>query len=120
MGERGMSDEDMRLIDNISEWLDRFFAAIFGAATIYGAGGALLNSRNKDISTRKKIIEIIGGAFTANMLDPVVVNYVSVDWYATTYFLLGMGGVGLVEKIYQAFEDGLVERIRNKMHRGKD
>lgn len=105
----------MRLIDNISEWLDRLLAAIFGAATIYGAGGALLNSRNKDLSTRKKIIEIIGGAFTANMLDPIVIKYASVDWYATTYFLLGMGGVGLVEKIYQAFEDGIVERVRDKI-----
>ena len=102
-------------MDSITELIDRILTLLLLPATLYGAGGALVHARRKGKPTRQSFVEVIGGAFTAHMLTPVVVAYVPDVWHSVMFFLVGWGGLELVGRLYEATAKALEDRIARKL-----
>lgn len=106
-------------MDSISNLLDRALAVIFGSASIYGAGGALISARRKGKGLPQTLMEVLGGALTANIVMPLVQEYAPEKFHYTLFFLVGWGGLELVGRLYEAFAQALEDRIRRGV-RAKD
>ncbi|MDL2317185.1 hypothetical protein LJC59_08990 [Desulfovibrio sp. OttesenSCG-928-A18] len=106
-------------MDSLTDIIDRVLAWLLLPATFYGAGGALMHAGRKGRNLRKTLIEIIGGAITANMVCPLVQDYSPEQLHYTLFFLVGWGGLELVGRLYDVFAAALEERVRSKL-RGKD
>lgn len=103
-------------MDSLNEFLDRALAMLFGSATIYGAGGALLNARRKGKSPAQTVSEVLGGALTANIVMPLVQEYAPEKFHYTLFFLVGWGGLELVGRLYEAFAQALEDRIKRRIN----
>ena len=103
------------MLEGITEFLDNLLALLLLPATLYGAGGALMHARRRGKPIRQTIVEVIGGAFTANMLGGIITNYVSSDWQPICFFLVGWGGLELVGRLYEAAATALENRISKKI-----
>lgn len=104
-----------KLIDNLSEILDRALAALLLPATFYGAGGAFIHARRTGKPLRQSAVEVLGGAFTANMTADLVSMNVPQEWLPICFFLVGWGGLELVGRIYEALASALERRIQRKI-----
>ena len=102
-------------MDSITELIDRILTLLLLPATLYGAGGALMHARRRGKPIRQSFVEVIGGAFTAHMLTPVVVAYVPEVWHSVMFFLVGWGGLELVGRVYEATAKALEARIARKL-----
>ena len=102
-------------MDSITELIDRILALLLLPATLYGAGGALMSARRKGKLIRQSFVEVVGGAFTAHMLTPVVVSYVPDVWHSVVFFLVGWGGLELVSRLYEAAATAIETRITKKI-----
>ena len=102
-------------MDSIAELIDRILTLLLLPATLYGAGGALMHARRRGKPVRQSFVEVIGGAFTAHMLTPVVVAYVPEVWHSVFFFLVGWGGLELVGRLYEAAAKGLENRVTKKI-----
>lgn len=98
-------------MDSIAELIDRILTLLLLPATLYGAGGALMHARRRGKPMRQSFVEVIGGAFTAHMLTPVVIAYVPEVWHSVVFFLVGWGGLELVGRLYEAGATALERRI---------
>ena len=102
-------------MDNITSLLDRILAVMLLPATLYGAGGAFIRARRTGKPLRQSIVEVIGGAFTANMTAELVVKNVPLEWWPICFFLVGWGGLELVGRLYEALAQALERRIQRKI-----
>ena len=102
-------------MDTISELLDRALAALLLPATLYGAGGAFISARRAGKPLRHSIVEVFGGAFTANMMADLVAGNVPQEWLPICFFLVGWGGRDLVGRLYEATARALERRIERKI-----
>ena len=98
-------------MDSIADLIDRILALLLLPATLYGAGGALMSARRKGKPMKQTLVEVIGGAFTANMTGNIIVSNVSSDWQSICFFLVGWGGLELVGRLYEAAATALERRI---------
>ena len=101
-------------MDSITGLIDRILTLLL-PATLYGAGGALMHARRRGKPIRQSFVEVIGGAFTAHMLTPVVVSYVPDVWHSVVFFLVGWGGLELVGRVYEAAAKAIETRITKKI-----
>ncbi len=101
------------MINTASEIMDKIISWLLLPATIYGACGAFLRSRHRGKTFSQTGIEIFGGTVIANVTMPIVQQYAPQSWQWTAFFLVGWGGLYLVEAIY-----GVALRILNhKIHK---
>ncbi|MDL2315493.1 hypothetical protein LJC59_00220 [Desulfovibrio sp. OttesenSCG-928-A18] len=106
-------------MDSATEILDRILAWLLLPATLYGAGGALMHAGRKKQPVRKTIVELTGGAITANMVCPLVQHYTPEQMHYTLFFLVGWGGLELVGRLYEAIAAALEARIRRRLGEGE-
>ena len=96
--------------------LDRILAWVFLPATLYGAGGALINARRSGKSIPQTIAEAVGGAVTANVVMPLVQDFAPERWHYTLFFLVGWGGLEAVGRLYGAALSALERRIQHQIN----
>jgi hypothetical protein len=106
------------MIDSVLEFLDRVFTLILLPATLYGAGGALMNAKRTGKPLRQTALEVIGGAITANMLCPVVQDLTPERWHYTLFFLVGWGGLEMVGRLYEVAAQMMERRIKRQIGGG--
>lgn len=110
----------MTPMDSVTEIIDSVLALLFLPATLYGAGGAFMHARRKGKPVRQTVLEVVGGAITANMLCPLVQDLTPEKWHYTLFFLVGWGGLELVGRIYEAVAHALERRIKRDVGGGLD
>ena len=74
-----------------------------------------MSVRRQGKPIRQSVVEIISGIFTAHMMSDVIVLYVPLVWHSTGYFLVGMGGLALMGRLYESAEAALVRRVSRKV-----
>ncbi len=87
-------------MDSLLEFLDKVSSWLLLPATAYGAFGAFLKARRSGKTIRQTITEVLGGVVLANITLPLVSEYVPPTWHWTAFFLVGWGGLALVERLY--------------------
>lgn len=102
-------------MDSVTEFLDRLLALLLLPATLYGAGGAFMHARRKGKPLRQTVIEVVGGAFTTNMMSDIIVGNAPGAWQPVCFFLVGWGGLELVGRLYEALAQALEKRIRENI-----
>lgn len=103
------------MMNGFTDLLDRILSMLLLPATIYGAGGAIMNAKYNKKPIKQAIIEIIGGALTAHMMAPVVVAYTPEAWHSVCFFFVGFGGLGFVGQIYEVAAKALEHRVKKKI-----
>ena len=97
-------------MDDFINAIGKLIATLLVPATLYGAGGALMQARRKNKSIQQTLFEVLGGSITANMLAPLLVDATPEKWHHTLFFLSGWGGLELVSRVYEGFEHWLVNK----------
>lgn len=103
------------MMDGITDFLDKLLAVTLGSATLYGAGGAFMHARRKGKPLSQSLVEVISGAFTANMMSNVITSQVPQEWQPICFFLVGWGGLELVGRLYEAAAAAVEKRIGRKL-----
>lgn len=101
-------------MQNLSEILDKVIAVAVLPATILGALGALLRCRRNGKTWLQTGHEVLGGAVVANIATPIVADYIPQSWHGAVLFLIGFGGIALVEWAYHLFVGSLEQKVREK------
>lgn len=97
-------------------WLEKTLAYILLPATFWGAAGALTRSVKLRKSRKLWVFEMLGGMLTANMVYPLIAEYVDAKWHYTLFFLVGWGGLELIGRLYEASASALERRIKKKIN----
>lgn len=69
-------------------------------------GSLLLVGKQKNNNLREQVFSIIGGTMSANYLTPVVIDVLGIKGESLQYgfaFVIGFGGLKLVEVIYEKY-----------------
>lgn len=103
------------MINSAYELLDKLLSILLLPATVLGALGAFLHSQRRGKPVLQTIIEVIGGAVVANVAMPLAHAYLPQGWHWTAFFLIGWGGLHLVERLYGLFYRGVYLRICQAM-----
>lgn len=102
--------------DEWREILERGLAWLLMPATIYGAGGAIINAARSGKNWKQVCFEGAGGVVAANMVGPLITAHSPETWHYTLYFFVGWGGLELVGRIYEAGVSALERRIQNRIN----
>ena len=97
-------------------WLEKILAYVLLPATFWGAAGALTRSIKLRKSWKLWVFEMLGGVLTANMVCPLIAEYVDDKWHYTLFFLVGWGGLELIGRLYEASASALERRIQKKIN----
>lgn len=100
--------------------MDRLLGWFLLPATLFGAGGAFMHSRKKGLPLGQKISEVLGGVIIANMAMPLVQAHTPESWHYTAFFLVGWGGVELIDRIYNAALNAVEKRINRAINPGEN
>ncbi|MDL2267192.1 hypothetical protein LJC46_04295 [Desulfovibrio sp. OttesenSCG-928-G15] len=74
-----------------------------------------MHARRKGRPIRQTIVSVFGGVITTNMLSPIVYANSPEAWHYTLFFLVGWGGLELVDRLYESAAQGLERRVNKTM-----
>lgn len=102
-------------MDSFSDFVDKVLSWLLLPATGYGACGAFFRCKRNGKSIIQTATEVVGGAVVANVTMPIVAEYAPASTHWTIFFLVGWGGMGLVELAYYVFARGVEVKIRRAL-----
>jgi hypothetical protein len=103
------------MTERFASLLNDVMAFLLLPATIYGAGGAFMQSARKGKTVKQTLFEVVGGVIITSALSPLVVTYCPTETHPGLYFLVGWGGLKFVDRMYLAVVAALERRIQRKI-----
>jgi hypothetical protein len=103
-------------MERLTSFLGDFLSFLLLPATLFGAGGALVQSGHKGKTVKQTVFAVVGGVIVTSALSPLVIAYVPQEAaHPGLYFLVGWGGLEFVDRVYQAVMGAIERRIQRKI-----